>query len=236
MDERSHSGHNKGPLHMLTLYYSPGGVAFAAHMVLEELGLPYALERILTGEEQQHSPAFLQINPLARVPVLKLDDGRLLTESAAVLQYLAALHPQGGAALVPSDPWLRARCQEWLSLIGTTLHPTYAMVIRPDRTVADETTHAALRAASHARFVATLKHCETRVPEEGWLLGSEFSVADAYLTVIVMWTRFIRLPLDEMPKLKAWYGRVTQRPTFTRTLRAEGLIDADGKPTPPTRV
>jgi glutathione S-transferase len=219
---------------MLTYYYAPGSIAFAPHLLLEELGIEHALVRVLTGEEQHRRPEFLQINPLGRLPAVKLEDGRVLTETAAVLQYIAALKPEAG--LVPSEPWQRARCHEWLSLIGTTIHPAYALVLRPDRVIAEPSTHDALRKESRARFMELLRHCETRVPQEGWLLGTELSVADAYLAVIVMWARFINVPLDELPRLKAWFGRVAARPAFRRTLQAEGLIDAAGKPTPPTRV
>jgi glutathione S-transferase len=218
---------------MLTLYYAPGSLAFAPHMVLEELGLPHALERILTGEEQHRTAAYLKINPRGLLPALVLDDGQVLTETSAVLQYLAALRPQ--AALVPSDPLLRARCHEWLSVIGTGLQPAYALIGRPDRFTSDAATHESLSAAARARFVEILRFCESRVPEQGWLLG-DFSVADPYLAVMVLWARYLRDPVQDLPRLYAWFGRVATRPSFARTLRAEGLIDAAGKPTPPARV
>lgn len=219
---------------MLTYYYAPGSIAFAPHMLLEELGIEHALERVLTGEEQQKLPAFLEVNPLGRLPALRLDDGRVLTETAAVLQYIAALKPE--ANMVPADPWLRARCHEWLSLIGTTMHPAYALIIRPDRVISEASTHDVLRKESRARFIALLRHCETRIPEDGWLLGAELTVADLNLAVMVMWARFIKVPLDELPRLKAWFKRVSARPAFLRTVRAEGLVDASGNPTPPARV
>jgi len=219
---------------MLTLYYAPGAVSFAPHMLLNELGLPHALERIDTGDEEQHRPEYLRINPLARVPALRLADGRILTETAAILQYLAAQRPEAG--LVPEEPWLRAQCHEWLSLIGTTLQPTYAFVIRPDRVEPDPSTHAALRKTGRERFFKLLAHVEARVPEQGFLLGPELSVADPYVLVMVLWARFIGAPLSELPRLVAWSQRVGQRPSFLRTLRAEGLIDDSGKPTPPARV
>lgn len=219
---------------MLTLYYAPGSLAFAPHMVLEELGLPHALERILTGEEQHRSPAYLKINPRGLLPALVRDDGQVLTETAAILQYLAALCPE--AALVPSDPWLRARCQEWLSVIGTGLQPAYALIRRPDRFTSDTATHGSLSAAARERFTEILRYCESRVPQDGWLVGSDFTVADPYLAVMVLWARSIRDPLQDFPRLNAWFGRVAARPSFMRTVRAEGLIDASGKPTPPERV
>jgi glutathione S-transferase len=218
---------------MLTLYYAPGSLAFAPHMVLTELGLPHALERILTGEEQHRTAAYLKINPRGLLPALVLDDGEVIIETEAVLQYLAALRPEAG--LVPSDPLLRARCHEWLSVIGTGLQPAYALIGRPDRFTPDAATHASLSAAARVRFMEILRFCESRVPEQGWLLG-EYSVVDPYFAVMVMWARHSRLPLEDLPRLNAWFGRVAARPSFARTLLAEGLIDASGKPTPPARV
>jgi glutathione S-transferase len=218
---------------MLSLYYAPGAISFAPHMVLYELGIEHTAERLVTADDAHRTPAFMKINPLGRLPALVLDDGRVLTETAAILQYLAAVQPE--PSLVPSDPWLRARCGEWLSLIGTSLQPTYAFILRPDRVVADATTHAPLQAAARARFMELLQHCEARVPNDGFLIG-DYSVADPYLLVMVLWARFIGVPFDGLPRLNAWFGRVAQRPAFLRTLRAEGLVDAAGKPTPPARV
>lgn len=218
---------------MPKLYYAPGAISFAPHMVLYELGIEHTAERLVTADDEHRTPAFMKINPLGRLPALVLDDGRVLTETPAILLHLAALQPE--PSLVPSEPWQRARCFEWLSLIGTSLQPTYTFVIRPDRFVADATAHEPLRAAARARFAELLQHCEARVPNGGFLLG-EYSVADPYLAVMVLWARFIGVPFDELPRLNAWFGRVAQRPAFLRTLRAEGLVDASGKPTPPTRV
>lgn len=219
---------------MLTLYYAPGAVSFAPHMLLQELEIPHELCRIETGDEEQHRPEYLRINPLARVPALRLDDGRVLTETAAILQYIAALKPE--ARLVPDDPWSSARCYEWLSLIGTSLQPAYAFILRPDRVEPDTSTHAALRKTGRERFLRLLAHAEGQVPEQGFLLGPELSVADPYLLVMVLWARFIGAQLDDLPRLAAWSQRVGQRPSFLRTLRAERLIDDTGKPTPPARV
>jgi glutathione S-transferase len=218
---------------MPTLYYAPGAISFAPHMVLSDLGVDHTALRLETADDAHRTPAYLKINPLGTLPSLVLDDGRVLTETAAILEYLATLRPE--AALMPSDPWLRARCHEWLSVVGTSLRPTYAFILRPDRFVADAVTHAPLRAAARARFMDLLKHCEARVPSDGFLIGA-YSVADPYLAVMVLWARFIGESLDGLPRLNAWFGRVAQRPSFLRTLRAEGLIDATGKPTPPARV
>lgn len=218
---------------MLTLYYAPGAISFAAHMVLEELGLEHETVRLETADDKHRTAPYLKINPLGSVPALVLSDGRALTETIAILQYLASLRPD--AALEPSDPWLRARFHEWLSVIGTRLQPAYAFILRPDRIVADAAAHEPLRSAGRSRFIELLRHCEARVPNDGWLVG-EYSAADPYLAVMVMWARFIRVPFDGLPRLNAWFGRVAERPAFLRTLHAEGLIDASGKPTPPQRV
>lgn len=218
---------------MPTLYYSPGAVSLAPHILLHELDLEHRLVRVVTGDDEHRRPEYLRVNPLGRLPALVLDGG-VLTEVIAVLHYLAAQRPERG--LVPSDALELARVNELLSLIASSLHPAYALAVRPDRVVADESTHAPLRRAGRDRFATLLAHIERRMPEGGWAVGERYTIADPYLLVMVLWARYIEVDLAELPRLGSFAARVLARPAVQKALRAEGLVDDAGRAHPPARV
>ncbi len=219
-------GHAPG---MLTLYYSPGACSLAPHILLRERALPHQLERVSIGDDEHKDAAFRAVNPLAKLPALVLEDGAVLTEVISILQYL-------GGPLVPEEPMARARCFELMGLIGTAMHPHYAMGLRPDRVVADPVAHDAMRAAGRKRFAELLAFVDARLPEDQWALGPDYTIADPYLFVMGAWARYLQLPFDDMPRLSAWMQRAGARPAVLAALRAEALIDEQGRPTPPERV
>ncbi|MEM7153919.1 MAG: glutathione S-transferase N-terminal domain-containing protein [Myxococcota bacterium] len=214
---------------MVTLYYSPGACSLVPHILLQERELPHQLVRVSTGDEEHKRPEYLAINPLGRVPALRTDDGDVLTEVIAISHYL-------GEGFVPTDALARARHDELLALFASSLHPAYIMALRPDRVVPDPGTHEAVRNAGRERFLGYLADIERRAPEDGWLLGERYTVADPYLFVIGAWGRYIGMSYEEFPRLRAIMRKVRQRPAVLRALHAEGLIGEDGRATPPARA
>src|SRR5689334_10171296 len=125
------------------LYFSPGAVSMATHMALEEVGAAYDLEPILTREGQQRSERYLRIHPLGRVPAVEIAPGVILTETPALLSYLADQVPE--LELLPRDLLGRARANEWMSLMASALHVTFISHWRPERYTSDEAAKAALK-------------------------------------------------------------------------------------------
>lgn len=221
---------------MYKLYYSPGACSLAPHIVLKELGVPHEAICVPTGDEAHRRPEFLKINPLGRLPALALETG-VLTEVPAIMLYLAERHDS--ARLIPQALEQRARLWELLSLIASSIHPAYAMVIRPDRVVSDEVAHAGLQSSGRARFEALLAHVEKHVFTQtsgDWVLPERYTVADPYLFVMYMWARYAGVDARPFERMTAWVRRVRARPAIEAALRAEGLIDAEGRPQPPQRV
>jgi len=220
---------------MHTLYYSPGACSMAPHILLHELSIPHKLVRVFTGDEEHRRPEYLQINPLGKIPTLVREDGETLTEVAAILPYLAALAPD--AQLMPGQPWATARTQAWLGIIGSQLHPAYALAIRPDRTLPDASASSLqeAREGGRLRFESLLGHLESLFAGP-YALGEAFSIVDPYLLVMVMWARYIDISLATLPKLQAFSRESLGRPSVRKTLVAEGLVDQQGRPTPPSRV
>ena len=202
----------------MKLYYKPGACPLASHIALHETGLPFEIEAVDTAAARTESGAdYRAINPKGYVPALGLDDGTVLTEGAAVLQYIADRHPEAG--LAPAAGTLaRARMQEQLNWIGTELHKAFGPLFRDGTSDAEKDDARTAVAGKFDLIEAQL--------EDGreWLVSNQFSVADAYLFVVSNWANFTGIDLSRWPRLAAFVSRSAARPSAQAAMRAEGLI------------
>jgi glutathione S-transferase len=203
------------------LYFAPGAVSMATHIALEEAGIPYALEPISIKEGEQRSARYLQVHPLGRLPALEIEPGFVLSETPALLSYLAARTPE--LALPPEGTLLRARADEWLSLLASTLHVTFLSFHRPDRYTADEAARASLKVDGKQRFFELLHYVEGRLPASGFVLGERYSLVDPYLTVFFLWARRVELDVSKLPRYSRLVDAVLERPAVRRALEQEGF-------------
>lgn len=202
----------------MKLYYKPGACSLASHIVLHELGQPHQIEKVDTAAGRTESGRdYRAINPRGVVPALELDDGEVLTEGPAILQYLA--DSAGNESLAPKPGTLaRARVQEVLNFTGTSLHAAFTPLFKPD---SDEATKAKAR----ENATRNMDFLERRLSDGGpFLTGEDFSVADAYAFVVANWAPRVGLPLDRWPNIAAFVQRVAQRPAAEKAMKAEGLI------------
>ena len=198
----------------MKLYFFPNACSLAPHIVLRELDLPFDL--VLVDNQAKttaNGEDFLQINPKGYVAALQLDNGQVLTEASAILQYLADLQP--AAHLAPANgSWERVRLQEWLNFIASEIHGGLAIFFNP-----------AIQGDVRAMFVATLyKRFAVLVQtleRQDYLLGERYSVADAYLFVVLRWAGFHDIDLQQWPALTAFQQRVGARAAVTAALAAE---------------
>ncbi|UWQ29130.1 glutathione transferase GstA [Leisingera sp. M527] len=202
----------------MKLYYKPGACPLASHIALHETGRPFEIEAVDTAAGRTESGAdYRAINPKGYVPALGLDDGSVLTEGAAVLQYIADSNPE--ADLAPAAGTLaRARMQEQLNWIGTELHKAFNPLFR-DGISEGGKDDARTAVAGKFDFI------ETQL-EDGreWLVEDRFSVADAYLFAVSNWANFTGIDLARWPRLAAFVSRSAARPSAQAAMRAEGLI------------
>ena len=201
----------------MKLYYAPGACSLASHIVLCELGLPHQLEKVdLATHLTASGIDFSTINPKGYVPTLQFDDGQILTEGPAILQYLADQKPAAG--LLPAAGTLeRARVQEWLTFTGTELHKNFSPLFNP-------AANAAWRAAAQTNVERRFAFVEKSLSGHDYLTGANFCVADAYMFTVVNWTYFLKIDLAPWPLLLAFHQRVAARPAVQAALRAEGLL------------
>ena len=203
----------------MKLYYSPGACSLSPHIVAHELGLQLAIEKVDTKAKRAESGHdFWQINPKGYVPALELDNGEVLTEGPAIVQYLADL--KGNTSLAPSNGTLaRARLQETLNYITSEIHKSYSPLF-------SDATPEATREERKAYLAKRYGFIEKILAKQPWLLGEQFTVVDAYLFTVTRWADFVKLDLSSFPSLQAFQKRVAARPAVQAAMAAEGLIKA----------
>jgi glutathione S-transferase len=201
----------------MKLYYAPGACSLSPHIVATEAGIAVELEKVdLAAHKTESGKDFNQINPKGYVPTLQLDDGSILTEGPAIVQYLADQKPASG--LAPAAGSLdRYRLQEWLTFIGTELHKSFG-------TLFNKAAGADAQQMAKANIAKRLAYLNEQLANKQFLLGTSFTVADAYAFTIVNWTNFVGIDLKPYPNLQAYMARVAARPKVQETLKAEGLI------------
>ncbi len=200
----------------MKLFLKPGACSLSPHIVLEELGLPYETEAVdLKTKRTASGQDFLAINPKGYVPALQLDGGELLTEGPAIVQYLADLAPE--KELAPANGTLaRYQLQSWLTFIGTELHRSCSPFFNP-------AAPQAMKDIARANLERRLAYAAQQLEGRDYLLGADFSVADAYLFTVLSWFRVVPVDLSAWPVLQAYQARVAARPAVQAALKAEGL-------------
>ena len=206
----------------MKLYYSPGACSLSPHITLLEAGLKATLVKVDTKTHKfAGGEDFYAINGKGYVPVLELDDGRRLTEGPAIVQYLADLRPES-RLVPPAGSFERYRLQEWLNFITSELHKQYGPFFAPN-------TPAEYKAILRDKLRSRLEWLAGRLGGNDYLLGSQFTVVDAYLYTILRWSPFVDIDLAKWPVVAAYKARVEARPHVREALLAEGLIKEPAK-------
>ena len=203
----------------MRLYFKPGACSLASRIVLIELGQPFDAVKVDTDKGVTEDGAdYSAINPRGYVPALELDDGRVITENAAVLQHLAALKP--GALTPDTASWDYVRLQEALSFISSELHKAFSPFFHGEATGE----HLAPAQALLARRIGDV---ELLLANSGpYLLGERISVADIYLFVALNWAGFISFDLQGWPLVSDFMNRLGARSSVQTGLQQEGLLKA----------
>ena len=201
----------------MKLYYSPGACSLSPHIVLLEAGLPFTLDKTdFRGKKTEEGLDFFTVNSKGAVPALQLDDGRVLTEGAAIVQYLADLKPESGLA-PRAGTFERYQLVELLNYIASEIHKGYGPLFNP-------LISADWKASALANLDKKLLWLAGFLGEKTYLMGDTFTVADAYLYTVLSWSPHVGIDLGKWPVLSAYLARVGRRPKVQEALKAEGLI------------
>jgi len=204
---------------MLTLYFAPGTCALASHIALAEAGADYRAERIDFKREQQKSPGYLALNPKARVPALVTPCG-VLTETPALLQYIAQLHP--AARLAPlDDPFALAEFNAFNSYLCSTVHVAHAHRMRGYRWADEPEAQEAMKRKVPQSVGECFQLIEAQLLRGPWVLGEAYSASDGYLFTLASWMEADGVDPIRFPKVAEHRRRMAERPAVRRALEEE---------------
>ncbi len=201
----------------MKLYFAPGACSLSPHIVLREAGIDAELEQVdLRTKKTKNGTDYTLINPKGQVPTLVLDNGQVLTEGPAIVQYLADQKPDSGLA-PHSGTFERYRLQEWLNFICSEVHKTFGALFQP-------TTPEDYKPIAKDTLARRFAYVDQQLSRGGpYLMGSQFTVADAYMCVMCTWAGFMKIDLVQWPNVKTYAERLSQRPKIQEALREEGL-------------
>jgi glutathione S-transferase len=207
---------------MPTLYYSPGACSMASHIALEESGVSYEPKQVMLAKGEHLTPEYKKINPRSKVPALQLDDGAVITENTAILQWVGRNAP--GKGLLPKDDVGQVRCISTCAWLSNTVHPAFTHIFRPERFTAEESGKDGVKEAGKKTFWAGLQEIDGLLAGKEWLMGPAFTVCDPYALVFYGWGKRIEMPVAELRNYTAWKDRMLQRQAVRRVLERENSV------------
>lgn len=203
----------------MKLYYSPGACSLATHITLNEIGTPFETEKMSLANKA----SLTQVHAKGYVPMLRLDDGTVLTEGVVIMQYLADQKPE--LNLMPKAGTMeRYRAQEWLNYISTEIHKGFSPLFAADRMIKDETARAEFKEVVKANLRNRFEWIESEMTSKKFIMGDHFTIADAYLFTCMSWGKMVAFDTTRFTNLAQWNARVYQRAAVQTTLKTEGLL------------
>ena len=204
---------------MYTLYYAPGACSLASHITLEEIGPDFERRRVDFSTTEQQSDEYLSLNPKGRVPTLITPDGSL-TETPAILAYLAQRHPDANLAPV-DDPFAFAQLQSFNSYLCSTVHVAHAHRGRGSRWADDDSAIEAMQRKVPETMTACFQLIEDTLIKGPWVMGDVYTVADPYLFTVTRWAVRDSVDIDNLPKVAEHQRLMTERPAVAKVLEIE---------------
>ena len=201
---------------MLRLYYSPQSCALASHLALAEAGADYEAVRLDFSKNEQRGADFLKVNPIGRVPALATDRG-IITETPAILLYIAQTHPAAGLAPL-DDPFALAEIQAVTNYLAATVHVAHAHRFRGYRWADEESSFADMRRKVPQSVGECFELIENEMFRGPYVMGERFTIADPHLYTLATWLEGDGIDPRRFPKILDYRTRLTERPAFREVL------------------
>jgi len=204
----------------MKLFYSAGACSLSPHIVAREAGIDLKLQKVDTATKTMKVEGdFWEVNPKGYVPALELDNGEILTEVPAIVQYLADLAPK--TKLAPQNgTWERVRLQEMLGYINSEIHKTFSPLFNPK-------VSAEVRKERTEYLTKRYPLLDKQLAGKKFLFGDQFTIADAYLFVVTNWAKATKVDLSSFTNIQSFQKRVAARPAVLAAMTAEGLISVE---------
>ncbi|WP_299562190.1 glutathione S-transferase family protein [uncultured Sulfitobacter sp.] len=205
----------------MQLYCTKGTISVAVALALHEAGIEHRLVRVDFASAEQTRDPYLQINPKGRVPALELDDGTVLTETGALLEYIADIAP--AARLVPEDPAAAARMRGVMYYLASTMHVAHAHKMRGSRWADNQSSFDDMTAKVPQTMDACAAFVEDHCLSGDYVAGEAFSIADAYLYIVCNWLEGDGVSVTKYPKINGFLDRMAARDSV-KAARDAGLL------------
>jgi len=201
----------------MKLYYAPGACSISPHIALCEAGIAHQIEKVdLKAKKTESGADYLAINAKGYIPALQLDNGEVLVEGVAIVQYIADQKPDSGLA-PKAGTMERYRLMEWLTFISSELHKMFSPLFNP--AMPEEA-----KKIFRDRLAQRWAYVDRQLAGKNYLMGANFSVADGYLYNMIRWAKRVEMDLSGCPNVTAFAARVEARPKVVEALKAEGLM------------
>ncbi|MBS9438526.1 glutathione transferase GstA [Photorhabdus noenieputensis] len=201
----------------MKLYYQPGACSLSPHIILREAGLDFSVIKVdLKTKKTENGDDFFAINPKGQIPTLLLDNNEILTEGSVIVQYIADQKPDK-KLIAPAGTMERYHQLEWLSHLSSEIHKGFSPLFMPG-------TPENYRPVAINNLLKKFKYIDEVLAKQPYIAGEHFTVADAYLFTLSNWAPLVQLDLSDLVHLKAYQGKIAERPNVRDALKAEGLI------------
>jgi glutathione S-transferase len=205
----------------MKLFFKAGTCALAVHIVLAELNLNYELEAVDLKTKTSASGDFLEINPKGSVPALQLESGESLTEVAVINQYL--VEQEKDTSLLPAAGTMeRFRCLEWVNFIATDIHKSFSPIFHADRMIKNVESKTEMKMYFVELLKTKISLVAKQLGENDYLMGKQFTIADAYLFTVLSWSKHVGIDLSEWSAVNSYISRVSKRPAVIKAMQGEG--------------
>jgi len=205
---------------MLKLYFSPGACCMSCHIVLEELQIPFELVYVGKKADPELKKLYLKLNPLGAVPAIVLEDGRILTQNIAILEYLADQKPEL-ALLGQPGSYERAETMRWLSLVATDLHKSFSPLFRLALISSNKEAQADIKKWSFDSIDKYLTIINDHLKDKTTLSMEKFTIADAYLFTVYQWASSVSLPTEKYTDLNRYSDTIARRQSVKQAIDRE---------------
>lgn len=204
----------------MKLYFSPGACCMSCHIALAEAKIPFELVYAGKKMDAQAKESFLKLNPLGAVPTLVLDDGRILTQNIAILEYIADQKPE--CHLLPKvGSYERADVVRWLSFVASDLHKAFSPLFRLTQISHNADAQHDIKKWCFATIEKYFSMLESHLAGKKFLTGDQFTIADAYLFTVCRWTKAVSFPIEQFTVLNKYIDTVASRPSVQSVLERE---------------
>jgi glutathione S-transferase len=208
---------------MMKLFYSAGSCSMSCHIALEEAGLEYNAVQPNWDKPDELLAEMYRLNPLEVTPVLITDDNKVLTQNIAILEYIDRLKPSA-KLLPPQGTWERSEALSWLSFVAADLHKAFSPLFSLQAISSTDTGRSEVRAWATQNLKQYFHYLDNRLAGKDYLMGNQFCAADAYCFVVLKWSQWLQISLEEFSHLKNYLHRIAQRPAVQKVMKMEGLL------------